>query len=141
MAISHANCTHPRTPAGRAACRRGTTTKAPKEARQNVVEATNTRRVRRDTPAKLPSVLDVLRGLDDIPARVRTFLNVAMTRGLRIQPNRVERGTSFHVLSEEGAITVTWDADEIAWFARRGFSSLSQRIEFKEVWKVLGFTK
>lgn len=31
MAVSHANCTHPRTPAGRRACRAGTDTPAPRE--------------------------------------------------------------------------------------------------------------
>lgn len=144
MAINHTNCTHPRTPAGRSACRRAMShipehdAPATKKARENVVEAPKQRRPKDNTQTPLPSALDVLRGLDDVPARVRTFLNVAMARNLRIQPNRVERGTSFHVLSEVGAITVTWDDKEIAWFARRGFSSLSRRIEFKEVWNTLG---
>lgn len=146
MAINHSECTHPRTPAGRAACRRAMShvpehdapaIQRARKQRENVVEAPKERRPRNVSQMRLPSAEDVLRGLDEIPARVRTFLNVARSKGLRIQPNAVERGTSFHVLSEEGAVTVTWEGNEIAWFARRGFSSLARRIDFKEVWNTL----
>lgn len=143
MAINHSECTHPRTPAGRAACRRASShipehdAPATRKARENVVEAPKERRPRNVTQTRLPSAEDVLRGLDEVPVSIRKFLAAARTKNLRIQPNRVDRGTSFHVLSEEGAITVTWDGDEVAWFARRGFSSLSRRIEFKEVWNTL----
>lgn len=135
--IDHSSCDHERTPKARAACRRQQGTTPTKQRPERPPEATYEAPTSRRTRTRLPDVTDVLKASSDTPARVRTFLNVALTRGMRVQPNQVERGTSFHVLSEVGAITVTWDGKEVGWFARYGFSSLSRRIKFEQVWDAL----
>lgn len=151
--MNHSECTHERTPAGRAACRRAMShvpehdAPATQRARQNAADASSRRRASNVTATRIPNVHDVLRGLEHVPRDVRAFLETAIERKLRIQSNPVERGTSFHVLSEVGAITVTWECtpvpksrivkEEVAWYARYGFSALSRQITFEEVWNAL----
>jgi hypothetical protein len=145
--MDHSECTHPRTPAGRSACRRGLRTGQPDATSQIAPKPAKQRRNGAVTVTRLPSVQDVLKGPDHVPMQVHTFLSDALQRGLRVQPHAVEEGMSFHVLSSIAAVTVTWKVtkvpksrvmrEEVSWFARRGNSSLARRIDFNEVWNAL----
>lgn len=124
MPIDHSACTHPRTPKGRAACRRAGNV-APS---QRPVETTKERRPSDDTRTTRRRAGADLRALADAPARVRVFIERCRELGLEITEAPVEVGHSLEVYSSRGAGRVTWEGERVAWFTRVGWSSVTRRV-------------
>lgn len=136
MPIDHSSCAHPRTPAGRAACRRAG---GVKQRPEKPAEATKAPRVRNDTRVTWPRRSGALKALADAPARVRVFIERCQELGLEVKESHVEIGHSLEVFSHRGAGRVTWEGERVAWFTRLGWTSITTRVtSMVEVCKSLG---
>lgn len=152
MAINHASCDHERTPKARAACRRAGG-QSPRRRELNtdgfgdflkeIPETSSGVRVK----ARPSDVMHTrrsgrygaLRALSDAPNVVRTFIALCEARGFTMNEAAVDQGFSIEVYSSRGAARVTWDGDEVAWFTRLGYTSITTRVRtVKQVWNVLG---
>ncbi len=144
MAMSHADCTHPRTPAGRAACRAGRTTSAPAVVRtgggkgvQFDVEPRTARGprpvrvVRNETPG---NVLAGGRIPADMPPALADIVRLADGRGWT-----AKIGTRYNpsekrvvVVTSHGELSLVWKASDNlpVWgvFFRAADSSITRRI-------------
>jgi hypothetical protein len=120
MAMDHTTCDHPRTPAGRAACRRKGGAKAPQTAVAGPMRRTPTRTRGAATP--------------DVPDAFTPLLDAADTEGWSIlrpisRSMRNEGEFSIKVRSEHGTVYAIWHVDGaigLQWRSRR--TSITRRI-------------
>lgn len=104
MAMSHENCTHPRTPAGRAACRKagGPGNVTP----QVPVKAMTTPAVSRPTKTRTQTRTVSLAGL---PGTFRTAVDWAHANGCASAVLPADKGaTMIRLGNDRGTLTLTW---------------------------------
>lgn len=140
MPIDHSSCAHPRTPAGRAACRRAQGGATPTKQRPERPVGTSRERHPSDASYwRRGGRTDALKALNEAPARVRVFIERCKELGFEITAKPVEVGHSIEVYSSRGAGRVTWEGERVSWFTRLGHTSITSRVtSFREVWAVLG---
>lgn len=147
MAMSHENCTHPRTPAGRAACRKsGGPTNAqpatplknlkriePKPAREHV--AARARGWRGAWPTVGDARKRYLRAehdLVDVPHSFANAIRFAWTKNWDVVATRIiPTEKTVHITSEHGVLALVWNDDKpnaVGSFWRDAKSSVTSRL-------------
>jgi hypothetical protein len=111
MAMSHETCTHPRTPAGRAACRKAGGPGAPTIKSPSLAEVIN---ASVKTPGPKSRVAKMARtttrkvNMADMPGVFRTVVKWAEANGCDVTTSTLRDQNMVHVSGTPGTLTLTW---------------------------------